>query len=258
VNVLAEHIAALIIDLANNSQSRRISFFLADIPKMLEERYAVRVPTSLAEVACQSIQDVGGCKRLQSPLTGDMYQIDAADALYLFDPTSAPSSQTSLQHDAEYRRAHEEHPILNTYFHGGVPWIERIAVELQRRDLHEMESEVSEDIEENLAPASDRVVRLDHNNPMMEELSQGLDKVQELVRAENSNRIPDPEDKRRFVEQISSAARLLKLDKLSTRALAGLVLPVLTYLSLKFADEAIGTLAGRILELLGNLFGIKF
>jgi hypothetical protein len=110
---------------------------------------------------------------------------------------------------------------------------------------------------EILAPASDRIVTLDHNNPDIAKIRDSLDEVSEELRKDNSEAIANPDEKNRFIAQLKAASELLKLNRLSVRSLSALILPVLYYLADKFAEGAIGALASELLKLIALQFGIS-
>jgi hypothetical protein len=256
MSLLADHIAALIIEIANTEQNRRFSFFMTDLPSLLKERYLIAVPESLAEVACDRLEKLGGCEKLYSPLTGDMYQIDASAALYFFGSDAGPSQDTSTEYDRRHDRINDEFKIIKTYYSGGLDWVERVVKSLVARNLFEDESSISDDPTSEFAPASDRIVMIDHNSREIEDVRNKLDDLSELIRHDNSNLIANSEDKRRFIEQFAAARDLLKLPRVSTKAIGGLVLTALTYLTVKFADQAIGQIAEILINLLKTQLGI--
>lgn len=256
MTVLADHIAALIVHRAGMESTGRWGTFQADIAEDFSSRYSIKVPNQLIEEACNRIKELGGCTVLPSPLAGDMYVINADGALSYFEPDSAPTEHTSREYDNQWASANDNNPAVRAYYHGREVWIRKTVEALAKRDLFGDESNIESAIDG--VPASDRVVALDHNSAEMTELVDTLDQLEEAVRADNSDKISQPSEKKRFVEQLGAAKRLLKLETLSTRALSALVLPVLTYLSIKFADETIGALAAELLRLLASLFGISF
>jgi hypothetical protein len=256
MTVLADHVAAIIVHRASMESTRRWGIFQGDIAEHFLERYEIKVPNQLIEEACNRIKELGGCTVLPSPLAGDMYVINADRALSYFEPSSGPTEHTSREYDDKWASANEDNPAMRAYYHGRDVWIRKTVEALAKRDLFDDESNIENGVDR--VPASDRVVALDHNSAEMTELVDKLDQLEEAVRADNSEKISQPREKRRFIEQLGAAKRLLKLETLSTQALSALVLPVLTYLSIKFADETIGALAAELLRLLASLFGISF
>ena len=256
MSVLADHIAALIVHRATMESTGNWGTFQADIAEDLVSRYSLDVPIQLIEDACKRIRDFGGCTILPNPLAGDMYLINVQGAFRFFDPDNGPNAESSMEFDTHWQKMNAAYPAMRAYYHGREAWISRAVDALRKRDLFSDESNI-ESILDGI-PASDRIVAIDHNSAELVDAVNALDKLEEAVRADNSEKIPIASEKRRFVEQLAAAKKLLKLETISTRALSALVLPVLTYLSLKFADEAIGTLASELLKLFASLFGISF
>jgi hypothetical protein len=257
MSVLVEHLAALLIEIASRRPDSKMTFFASDVPDLFLTNYNLKISFALAEETCVMLQRIGGTTKLESPLTSDVYRLDASGALYYFSDDNAPSGESQFDWQMAVDEVRQKFPIIHTYGNSNQEWVDRVVAALALRDLLAPASPL--EIEEEaaaFAPASDRIVRIDHNAPEIVELREELGELEELVRSDNSDRIRDPEDKRRFVEHLGAAKRLLMLDKVSTKALKGLLVTVLAYLALKFADGAIGELASQLLALLGRQFGI--
>lgn len=257
MSVLVQHLAALLIEIASRRPDTKMTFFVSDVPDLFQNNYNLKISFALAEETCALLQKVGGTIKLESPLTSDVYRLDASAALYYFNDDNAPSSENRVDWEIGIDQARQNFPIIHTYGNSNQEWIERVVAALASRDLTSPASPLEIDEEAAaFAPASDRIVRIDHNAPEIEQLRAGLGDLEELVRSDNSDRIADPEDKRRFVEHLGAAKRLLMLDKVSAKALNALLVTVLGYLALKFADGVIGELASQLLTLLASQFGI--
>jgi hypothetical protein len=123
-----------------------------------------------------------------------------------------------------------------------------MARELRRR----LEGHFS-DNEELMVPASDRAVSLDHNSEPYRDIMEALDDLQKLL--EQANDYPDSEDREQRIAEVSATRTLLKATRVRLGAIIQVAKPALTFLSKKFADVAIGKIAGVALGKLGALIG---
>ncbi len=103
-------------------------------------------------------------------------------------------------------------------------------------------------------PASDRVVTLNHNSAEYGELTEKLKSIGEKIGRLND--YPDPAAKDRHTAELSAAQRLLKSTTVRVAALMMVLVPTLKWLSITFAEGAIGDLAGQLLKLLGAVLGV--
>ena len=104
-----------------------------------------------------------------------------------------------------------------------------------------------------LVPASDRIVTLNHNSAEYGALTKGLKSIGEQIGRLND--YPDLEAKERHTAELSAAERLLKSTTVRVAAFLGLVVSTLKWLSVTFAEEAIGIAAAELLKLIGTMFG---
>jgi hypothetical protein len=254
--MLVDHIAVLFMEFSKRT-SNSVSFFPEDAPAALQNQFGISVPQSLAEAALEHLVKINAASKLESPLTGPLYQIHPNSFLQFYDDAAEPNENTSRQYDVKWEAA-QANQVARSYHFGGDVWLEKMINALKHRDLFADEAAQSLTDEMQFAPASDRIVRIDHNSAEINELTGNLDELAELVRTDNSPVIADPEDRPRIVQQIKSAVVLLKLDRVSIGAIKGLLLSVLTYLAIKFADEAIGQIANAAISLIKAVFGLVF
>jgi hypothetical protein len=106
------------------------------------------------------------------------------------------------------------------------------------------------------APASDRVVRLDHNSVAYIEVIDALDKLERTLK--EANDYPDLEEKEQHVAEISAGRRLLTAVRVRIGVIVAVLSGPLTYLAKKFIDTGISTAAKTAWEKLTVLFGMIF
>jgi hypothetical protein len=101
------------------------------------------------------------------------------------------------------------------------------------------------------APASDRIVTLDHNSEAYIQTIQGLDSLVEAL--EQVNDYPDAEDKEQKLAELSAGRRLLRSARLRYAAIVAVLTPPLAWLGEKFAGGLVGQLAATVWQALKRL-----
>jgi hypothetical protein len=103
-------------------------------------------------------------------------------------------------------------------------------------------------------PASDRTVLLSHNSLAHVHAASAIAEVAEKLRQTN---LGDPEEKERVVAELNAGLQLLKAAKLRISAFAGLVVGALSWVTIRFAETAVGQAAiwavDKVLEYLPML-----
>lgn len=105
-------------------------------------------------------------------------------------------------------------------------------------------------------PASDRVVRLDHNDPKYKEVMNALETLERALK--ESNDYDDSEDKEQKIAEVSAGQRLLRSVKVRIVALVAVLSTPLLYLAKKFLDTGIGKAATASYDALVALLGMIF
>lgn len=97
------------------------------------------------------------------------------------------------------------------------------------------------EFEADTAPASDRVVRLDHNSAEYIEAVDAVQKVEEAL--EQANDYPDQEDREQRIAEMSAGRRLFMAVRVRVDVVVGLLGRGLAWLATQFAGQIIGKLA---------------
>lgn len=105
-------------------------------------------------------------------------------------------------------------------------------------------------------PASDRIVRLDHNNPRYKEVMDALQKLERVIK--DSNLYDDAEEKEMHLAELSAGHRLLQSTKVRVAAIVTIVGGPLMYISKHFIDTGIGRAAAAVWDLVVSLIGTLF
>lgn len=103
------------------------------------------------------------------------------------------------------------------------------------------------------APASDRVVTLDHNSAAYREAIDALERAERSV--EQTNDYEDAEDKEQRIAELSAGRRLLKSTRVRIAAALTVLGSVLLFLMKAFANSIIGQAAATAWKALAALFG---
>jgi hypothetical protein len=106
------------------------------------------------------------------------------------------------------------------------------------------------------APASDRIVTLDHNSSGYRDAMAALETLENVL--QGANDYPDPEEKERVVAEVSAARRLFQSVKVRVGAVASLLSVPALYLVKQFAGTAVGDAAQKVIDVITPLFGHIF
>ncbi len=143
--------------------------------------------------------------------------------------------------------------INNTYVKGGVD----VSV---RKLLDQIFSPTCKELRRHLeaaaasaesVPASDRVVRLDHNSSRYKEITEALEGFEKAIRETNAA-YNDPELREEHIAEVSAARRLLQPVRVNVSIVHALVIGVATFVATAFANEALGKLASSIIDKLNG------
>jgi hypothetical protein len=100
-------------------------------------------------------------------------------------------------------------------------------------------------------PASDRVVRLDHNSAPYTEAMEALDKLEHTLKTAND--FDNVEERDQLLAEVSAGKRLLQATLVRVRAVTEVLGTGLKYMAKKFVDGGIGKAAGWAWELILRL-----
>jgi hypothetical protein len=111
-----------------------------------------------------------------------------------------------------------------------------------------------EHLEVEVVPASDRVVRLNHNSKSYRETMDNLNRLIEAV--ETMNDYDDVEDKEERLAELSAGRRLLESVRVKRHVVWLLLGSAITWLVEKFADGFISEIGKIALESVRSLLGL--
>ncbi|MVZ96715.1 hypothetical protein EUU23_03215 [Sphingorhabdus sp. IMCC26285] len=104
-------------------------------------------------------------------------------------------------------------------------------------------------------PASDRIVRLDDNSDLRDEIIGKIDEIANVIRGHNDDdgKLTERE---RILAELRASEELLKGPSVRVVALSAVLGTALAWLAKEFAGGIIGQLAVILIELLGPLLGL--
>jgi len=259
VTLLAQHIAAVLIDHVRRDNQGKLSVFAGEIPSLLFSRYEIECPHELAEEALAVLTEIGGCRNLASPLTGTFCRLDSAGAEYYFGNWPSFSNEWGPDEEADevYARKRElirsKYPIIETYFEADHTWIERIIETLTK--LHLADQHYAPGVIENSAiPASDRVVSLDDNQPEVAEIRAELEVFERELRESNEAGEFLGEEREVALAEVSTLRSILSRARVRAASTLAYAHRTLGWIAEKTATAAIGEGAKRLLNLIIGLF----
>ncbi|WP_141245450.1 hypothetical protein [Mesorhizobium sp. WSM3864] len=107
-------------------------------------------------------------------------------------------------------------------------------------------------LDPGLAPASDRIVRIDHNRPEYVETVAAIEDAENAAVA--SNEI-DPEERDRIKFELNAGIILLKAQSVRQSAIEAVLVRALKWLAENFAGAALGVVADQALQAVLKLLG---
>jgi hypothetical protein len=111
--------------------------------------------------------------------------------------------------------------------------------------------------EVSVAPASDRVVRIDHNSQAYRDTDNAIHEALEIAKENNQLAAEEPEEHEQAIAELEGGRRLLKAVRVRAEAAWAIIAPPLKWLAAKFVDTAIGKAFEAALLLIGALLGIS-
>jgi len=103
-------------------------------------------------------------------------------------------------------------------------------------------------------PAADRIVTLDHNSKVYQDVIDQLQNIEEAILKSNEFSVKWPDEKERISAELSAGTQLLKPKKVRVEAIRAVLVAPLIWLSEKFTGALIGKLAETVLQKIFDWF----
>ena len=244
---LAQYLAAILLDTAKPSSDESFGGSVQTIRNRVCQLVGYSIQPEDISDALEILAQFGAADSDYSPLTGGFWHISYDNFRYYFiDRSMDPADDVEIFQ--ETKKKCTEYPILNAYARRGSRYVADAIHHLKNgRDLDWDELRASEKSEAPQIPASNRIVKLDHNQA--KEIDDASSAVIEEV--EKSNFIDDDLHLRdRIIGQIKAGRELVRALSLNAYLLYATVVNSLSFLIEKYAGQAIGLTAKKLLDLL--------
>lgn len=133
--------------------------------------------------------------------------------------------------------------------------IEQVFLPMARELRRYLDSEINKPIA--MAPASDRVVSVDHNKPEYQQAVASLDKLIKTIK--EANDYSDVDEKEQQVAEVSAARQLMEAGRVRIEALVTLLKPVVAQYAKGVKDNlvtiAVSATVTALVALFGRIFG---
>jgi hypothetical protein len=120
----------------------------------------------------------------------------------------------------------------------------------------DVEQGISDAAIQQVIPASDRIVSIDHNKREYQEVRKRLDELIISVEEDNSTEGFSNEDKEQHLAELRAGRELLQATKVSVSNAVNTFKPALTWVGAAFAGGLIGSMANSVWGLIAKLLGI--
>lgn len=152
-------------------------------------------------------------------------------------------------------KADDPSSFMYRYQQIGAPLLRRIADHFDPNHADQNQNAPAEELSEEV-PAADRIVRLDDNSALRDEIVAKVDELQGAVRGENDEEGKLGEERGRILAELDAGRDLLKAPTVRLRAVLAVLGVALTFIATEFAGGIIGELAVELLEKLKPLLGL--
>jgi hypothetical protein len=124
------------------------------------------------------------------------------------------------------------------------------------RDLRRRLEASLGDREDLTVPASDRLVKLDHNSAAYTEATDALAELEETLRGTND--FGDVEEKEQRIAEVSAARRVLQAVRVRVEPVVTLLQPIAIQFGTKLKDTLLGMAVSKAMGAVGTLIGYVF
>lgn len=246
----AEHIAALLVHLARQQTSGTITLFRDEISETLRDSYGFDCPEQLIDDALTTLRTANAVTRLDSPLTGDMFDIYTSALGYYFEEGASGDTE-DFDFWGDRNRKIAALPVIHTYYKAGQKWVNRVVDSLKSRGFDDSFwgwGTVGNEATSAVAvPASDRVVTIDHNQQV--ELDEAATTL--IAEIEKENGIDgDANLRNKVLGQLKAGRELIRSTVFSGYLLYQTLMSMLGSLMEKYKGHVIGEAAKVLFALL--------
>lgn len=147
---------------------------------------------------------------------------------------------------------HDYSSVIGKFYNMGLNWQRKALRRIL--DLYPQPLSLTA-IMPDLAPASDRIISFDDNNPIVRNAFEGLDQVIKDFRADNNEVGIDPDEKAALLNDLELGKSLRNKPHLFLETAQRVIIKPLKYIADKFVGSALGELGKKIVQLFLSLPG---
>ena len=256
MSVLAEYVAVLLLENARGRTDEQYGGSVKTIRRALLSNIGVDFEDADIAVALDILEPFAGASKEFSPLTDGYWSVNYDNFRYYFIEDKPDESDDEHGYN-QIREMTKEFPILAAYARSGGPYVADAKLALQDANSEQLDKlrkrafdEVGSQV---IAPASDRVVSLDHNQ--QREIETAISEVSAGLSSENSID-GDTSLRERFLAELSAGRELIRAQSVRVYLLYETLVKLLAALIEKYKDKLLAEAAKKLLDLLiQHLFG---
>jgi hypothetical protein len=208
----------------------------AAIVANLKSLVGAQVPDDVIESLMKRFLEQGLVEVIQDQFAGDYYKLNHREL--------SESRVRKLVDGGSLVSKYEQ--VGNQFLHNAIAKFSSDDFDISRPQLDQPEAQI---------PAADRIVSLNDNSEVRDELLGRLDELVSLVHGDNDEDQKLPE-RERVIAELRAGKELLKAPTVRVKAIWAVLGTALAWLSAEFAGGLIGELAGLLFEALKPLLGI--
>jgi hypothetical protein len=106
-------------------------------------------------------------------------------------------------------------------------------------------------------PASDRIVKINHNSTEYKKIVDGLSEVSEAARTSNSLSLENVDEKDQHIAEIEAGKKLMEAPQADARLVDRLVIPALKWILAKAAETVLNNIVTALIALIVLFFGLS-
>lgn len=262
MTVLAEYVAAAIIELAVQAPDERISLPREELPLRIEQAYGLKVTEELFSKALRILNrcdisyiaedEFAGAFVTVSRRRFDDFLANVRADLRKYDEIviSAMDENLGLSRAEDRKYAYldlyNRYDAIKKYSQFGSSWLQSALEKIKLIPAGQIE-----------IPASDRVVRLDHNDPtLIQIISEASQLRQKILKGNDLGDITSDQAKA-LANEVQQLENDFKSDVLRPEVVTDRARKSLKWISDKAAGTMVGQAAWRLLLLIAQFFGFS-
>ena len=193
MSLLSQYIGVLLLDNAYRDTNEQLAGSLKKVTACLRETMGVGLEQEDVKQAFALLAEFAAAEQDFNPITDGFYVVDYDNFRYYFVENSADQEDDENQYK-DIKKLTHQYPVLQAYGRRGKAYADEVIEALRELDPTDLARLRSEKIDEAaIAPASDRVVKLDHNSAAYKEIAAAFDEAIDLADRHKPNEVSGDE-----------------------------------------------------------------